>query len=93
MSEAYLVFAGWGCFEVESGSTVKWFSDSEAAKVCYQEVSDEYRQSAEAEAELIERSPNLSWTSDEHFFAALLSFPQVRLDNGEPDELSAARLK
>ena len=93
MSDAYLVFAGWGCFEVENGSTVEWFSAHDAAKERHDVISKEYRQSAMSEAALIDRSPNLMWTSDEYFFAALLCFPQLTLDNGQPDELSAARLK
>jgi len=79
--------------EVENGSTVEWFSDHGAAKERHDVISKEYRQSAMSEAALIERSPNLIWTSDEYFFAALLCFPQVTLDNGQPDELSAARLR
>ena len=93
MSNAYLVFAGWGCFEVENGSTVEWFSDHDAAKERHREISKEYRQSAMSEAALIDRSPNLIWTSDEYFFAALLCFPQVALAKGQPDELSSARLR
>ena len=93
MSNAYLVFAGWGCFEVENGSTVEWFDDHDVAKECHNEISKEYRHSAMSEAALIDRSPNLIWASDEYFFAALLCFPQMKLDNGQPDELSAARLE
>ena len=78
---AYLVFARYGCFESESDSTIEWFSDSDAAKERHEEVAEGYRQSAVTEAALIDRSPDLIWTSDEYFFAALLCFPQVTLAN------------
>jgi hypothetical protein len=93
MSNAYLVFAEWGCFEVESGSVDEWFSDPAAARKRYDNIAKEYRQRAMSEAALIDRSPHLIWTSDEYFFTALVCIQEVNLEKGQPDELSAARLK
>lgn len=90
--KAYLIHAAWGCFEVTVDSVDEWFSDLTSAKNRYEEIAKEYRQNAMSEAEMVESSPDLIWTSYEYFFSTLVCFPDVGLYQGLPDELSLARL-
>ena len=92
MSESYLIYGGWGCYEAESASIEEWVNDDRRAAVRFGEIAEEYRTMAAAEVEKIKASEHLVWTSDEYSFVALLKFNGVSHSDGQIDAHGLARM-
>jgi hypothetical protein len=78
---------------VETDCTTDWYPDLAAARKRFDENAKGGSEYMISQAEIIDNSPHLEWTSDEYYFAALLRFPEVDLVNGQPEGPSIDRIR
>ena len=71
----YLVIGSYGCWEAEADSHTEWYASLEVAEARYASLRDELESLAETEANIVENSDGLIWTSQEYYYIGLFGFP------------------
>ena len=63
---SYLVIGSYGCWEAEANFYMEWYAALEVAEARHAELRDELESLAETEANMVENSDGLIWTSQEY---------------------------
>lgn len=86
---AYLVLGAYGCHDVGSIKSVfAWHAREQQAREVYFRHLEAMRAAMQAEADLIDTSESLEWTSNYYLNLALLRFPLIELSDQKPTALS-----
>ena len=81
---SYLVIGSYGCWEAEADSRTEWYTSIEVAEARYASLRDELESLAETEANMVENSDALIWTSEEYYYIGLFGFPSLVFTGESP---------